>query len=130
MLISTLPVVPGATELIGPLPAPNSTAPAVNVVLPVPPNTGLNAVVNPEICVMSELLPEAAADNADLAAAAVLPPVPPDATGNAELSPVMVPPVTATALAFCVAMVPTVAVAPDPSPRFVLFEHFGFYVRK
>jgi FAD/FMN-containing dehydrogenase len=94
------PDAPGDTVAIGPLPAPSSTAPAVNVVCPVPPNTGLNAVVNPEICVISELLPDAAADNADLAAAAVLPPVPPDATGNADDSPVMVPPVIATALAF------------------------------
>ena len=54
-----------------------------------------------------------------LAPNAVLAPVPPAATAIGD-TPVMVPPVMVTALAFCTAMVPTVVVAPDAKPRLVL----------
>ena len=51
-----------------------------------------------------------------LACAAVLAPVPPSATAKSVML-VILPPVILTALAFCVAIVPTVVVAPVASPR-------------
>jgi hypothetical protein len=52
----------------------------------------------------------------NLACAASLAPVPPSAIFRSEIL-FMLPPVILTALAFCVAIVPTVVVAPDASPR-------------
>jgi hypothetical protein len=86
---------------------------------PVPPNTAANGVVSPVKDVMSELLPKAAAERFTRDAAAVLAPVPPDATAIGNM-PVIDPPVIATESEFCVAIVPMLAVAPVPSPRFDL----------
>ena len=60
--------------------------------------------VSPAPAVMVILLH--AAPIPDRAAAAVFPPVPPLVTSNGEVSPDIVPPVIATALAFCEAIVP------------------------
>ena len=119
VLISTLPAVPGATELTGLVPLPTTKALVGMLVTPVPPNTTLNGVVSPDNDVISELLPDAAANKLVLAPAAVLAPVPPDAIAMGAM-PVIEPPVIVTASEFCSAIVPTLAVAPEPSPRLVL----------
>ena len=77
-------------------PPPDSPAPAVTVIA------------------------DAATPRLVLASAAVAPPVPPNATANA-LIPVSVPPVIATALAFCVAIVPGTKLGSMlPNPKLIL----------
>jgi hypothetical protein len=119
VLINTLPATPGATELTGLVPFPTTRAFVGMLLTPVPPNTTDNGVVNPFKDVISELLPEAAANKLVLAAAAVLAPVPPDITAIGDI-PVIDPPVMEIAFEFCKAIVPMLAVAPDPSSKFVL----------
>jgi hypothetical protein len=73
-LVSTLPVVPGATAWSADVPLPNSTLLAVRVVAPVPPAaTGRVPAVNPEDEVEYSAL---------FAAVSVVKPVPPPATLN------------------------------------------------
>ena len=67
---------------------------------------------------MSVLAPDLAAIRLILAVSAVDAPVPPLVTSNGVMLAID-PPVIATALEFCVAIEPTVVVAPDWSPKFV-----------